>query len=338
MLLLLSLLAAAGHALSTLELRTSETHRIAVDAFYRADGALQEFLGGARGVPEPTRIVPLAGGHVALSSRPLLRLPAGERLFRVVSRATLAPPGGGAVRRAVGTVVVAGPSVRPPGALLLLGTLQVEGGSSRVDGRDDAGASGCSPSEPVTGLAVLADAPPPLPAELAVDGSPPVLLLDDLAEARRASGIDWAALLGAHGPEPTATVPGEPWPDAGSGGGDAHAWPVVRIEGDGRLDATHAGRGAILVTGDLELADGFAWEGLVLVGGDLRLAGPATVRGGTAAGLRALTGGEPGRAVISGGGADLRFHSCHAAAAAAALGLPPAARPGAWFEEMESWF
>lgn len=337
MLLLLSLLAAAGHALSTLELRTSETHRHSVAAFYLADGALQELLGEARGWPPAARSFSFPDGLATVSSRSLIRLPGGQRVFRVVSRAALSPSGGGWARKAVGTLVVAGAPVQPPGALLALGTLEADGGSGRLDGRDVAPDPGCPPTGAQAGLAVLAGSAPSLPADIAVEGDPPVLLLADAAQARVASAIDWPALLGPHGPEPTVRLPGGEAHEPATGDA-SDGWPVVRIDGPFRLDASHSGSGAILASGPLELAAGFTWDGLVLVEGSLHLSGPVTVFGGVAAGLGALVGREAGSVTTSGGGIRIEFHSCNVASAAASLALPPAARPGTWFEELEEWF
>ncbi len=337
MLLLTSLLAAAGHALSTLELRTSDAHRHAVDAFYRADGALQEYVGSLRGALEPASFS-FSGGVVVLSARKLLELPNGRSLHRVLSRSALTVPGGGITRRGVGSVVLTTGRLRLPAALLSFGTLDPAGGSAMLDGFDAAGASGCAASGEVAGLAVSAADPPALPPEVVVRGDPPVLVVGELAELRGMTGLDWTALLATFGPEATARVPAEPWPDGAGSGSDPTEWPVLRIQGPLRLDASHAGRGAILADGDLELADGFTWEGLILVEGGLVLSGAARVLGGVAAGLGLFAGRDPGTVTISGTGVELGVHSCHAAAAAAALDLPPAVLPGTWFEEMEAWF
>lgn len=337
MLLLLSLLAAAGHALSTLELRTSEAHRYAVATFYRADGTLQEYLGTLRGSPDPVTFS-FPDGDATVSARRLLEVPGGRSLFRIDSRATvLAPPDDRPVRRAVGTVAWTGARARPPGALVVSGTLGTGGGSGRVDGSDEAGAAGCPPPGPLAGLAVLAEDPPAPPGGLVVQGDPPVLALSDAAALRDTFGLQWAEMLATFGSEATAILPADPWPQVASEGA-GEGWPVIRIEGPYGLDASHGGRGAILADGDLELAAGFAWDGLILVDGHLTLAGPVRIRGAVAAGLGILAGRASGDVTLSGSGVDLRFHSCHAAAAAEALALPPAARPGTWFEEMEAWF
>lgn len=337
MLLLVSLLAAAGHALSTLELRTSEAHREAVEIFYRADGALQDYLGRLETAPGAAASVTVGGGAVALSARRLLTLPDGNSLHGIRSRATTAPAGEGTIRRGVGRVVVTAAEVRLPAALVTWGTLDAAGGSALVDGFDDAGVGGCLP-EPVAGLALPETSEPPSATQADLRGKPPILTLEDPARLRRVSGLDWPALLGAFGPRAAARVPEEPWPDASSEGAADNPWPVIRLQGDHSLDASHSGRGAIVADGDLHLADGFAWDGLVLVEGGLSLVGPVRIRGGVSAGLGTLAGREPGVVTISGSDVDVRFHSCHSAAAAEALILPPAAVPGTWFEEMESWF
>lgn len=340
MLLLVSLLAAAGHALSTLELRTSEAHREAVETFYRADGALQDYLGRLETAPGAAASVTVGGGAVALSARRLLALPDGRSLHGIRSWATTAPAGGGTIRRGVGRVIVTAGEVRLPAALVTSGTLDAADGSTLLDGLDDAGDAGCRSGASMAGLALPTAMEPPSPTQMDIRGEPPVLTLDDPSRLRRLSGLDWTALLEAFGPRAAARVPEEPWPGASPSpeGAAGDPWPVIRVQGTYHLDASHSGRGAILADGDLELADGFAWDGLVLVEGGLSLAGPVRIRGGIGAGLGALAGREPGAVTIFGAGVDVRFHSCHAAASAEALTLPPAAVPGTWFEEMESWF
>lgn len=337
MLLLVSLLAAAGHALSTLELRTSEAHRVAVQAFYLADGALQQQLGASRGAPDPATRFDFPEGSVAVAATPLLRLPGGEVLHRLLSRSALRGPADGVTRRGVGSVVVTAPDLRPPAALSLLGTLETVAGSARVDGGDGE-ATGCAPPGPVAGLAARAEALSHPPDEIRTEGDPPFLAFRDAAEAGAAWKLDWDAILGLYGPAADATVPPDPWPEAEMGGGAGPGFPVIRLRGPARLDAGHAGRGAIVADAGLELAAGFAWDGLVLVEGELLLSGPVRVRGAVAAGLGSLADRDPGALVLTGEGVDVRFHACHAADAAAALRLPPALRPGTWFEEMESWF
>lgn len=338
MLLLVSLLAAAGHALSTLELRTSEAHREAVAVFYRADGALQDYLGRLQTAPGPAVSVAVGGGSAAISARRLLALPDGRSLHGIRARAATAPAGGGSIRRGVGRVVVTAGDVRLPAALVTWGTLDAAAGSTVLDGFDHAADGGCLPGRSVAGLALPAASEPPSSTRVDARGEPPVLALEDASRLRRLSGVDWAALLEAFGPRAAARVPEEPWPVGSPEGGAGDLWPVIRVLDAHRLDGSHAGRGAIVADGHLELADGFAWDGLLLVEGHLSLVGPVRIRGGIAAGLGALAGRAPGAVTISGAGVDVRFHSCHATAAAEALTLPPVAVPGTWFEEMESWF
>lgn len=333
MIALLYLLAAAGFLLSRVDYRTSQAQRASVEAFYRADGALQEFLGTARGYPERPRTYRFAGGEATLSPELLLSLPGGDRIYRLRSRATLVPPEGGVARRAVGVSLLAVGPPSFPATLTYFNTLQSAGGSGTVSGLDGAPAPGCLPDS-AAGI-LLSGAGEPGDG-LVVSGSPPIRRLSGTDEVASLLGIRWESLRSTEEASADAVVPPGAWPDFGSV--DPGEWPVVYLTEPGRLDARHAGRGVLVALSDLELEESFRWEGVVLVGGRLWIAGPVRIEGAAVAGLDILLGREVPSSRLEGSGIDLRFHSCHVDASMAALGLPPVAFPGSWFEEMEALF
>ncbi|MFQ5680306.1 MAG: hypothetical protein ACE5HP_12715 [Gemmatimonadota bacterium] len=327
---LLSLLATAGWVLSVIELRRSQTHRAAVEAFYAADGALQAFV-GASPVPLDSAtpyMYRIAGAATTVSLEPLLDLENGDLLMRAMARAFLRPPEGGKVRRSVGSVLLVLPELRPPGAMTLWNTLQSAGSSGTVSGLDAAPAPGCLTSPDVAGIAGLS-APPSL-GGLTLLGNPPVVQLSSASALADSTGLRWRALVGPGGPRPDAEWPRDPWPLTPPG----ERWPLIKLARGASLGQAESGRGALLATGELELSDGFSWEGILLVAGAVRITGRVRITGALLAGLDSVLGApQPGNELAS-DDVQILFHSCNVVTAARRLALPLTPVPGSWYEEM----
>lgn len=329
---LLYLLATAGYSLSVIELRRSQAHRASVEAFYAANGALQQFVGEFPvpvATPDSYSYV-IARAETTVSTQPLLKLDNGDLLQRVISRATLRPPEGGDFRRSVGLTLLVMPRLQPPAALTVVNTLQSTVSSGVISGFDVASPPGCANDPSSAGIVALPGGFDPNNGTLLLLGDPPYLELPTRRDLARVSGLRWRALMDPDGPPRDVRWPEEPWPAFVP----ASRWPIIELTASTRLDAAQSGRGAILARGDLELAKDFRWEGLILVGGALRITGPVRVEGGVMAGLDALTGAPVSGHVVEGDGVELRFHSCHLREATRALALQSVALPGSWYEWM----
>ncbi|WP_420636104.1 hypothetical protein [Candidatus Palauibacter sp.] len=323
-LLLVSLLAASGFLITWLEGQSARAFARATEAFYVAEGGLATALALAEGPNPSVPPVGLGGGTATVTFEPLIDLRPGETVFRVESRGEIVS-GGATFERSVGQLMwVAGPP-RLPGALVLFGGVSGPPPEGAISGLDPLGGACPEQPSPVAGVAYWGGPPPAPDSLLTISGSPPDQWIPGSVSVAAETGIRWTELLATWGPEPDATVPPDPWPGPGLGGG----WPSIRIPGSATLGAASSGRGALVVEGDLTLDGGFAWNGLILVGGALLLNGDISVRGTLASGIE---GGLGVAADFAGHTIDLRFDACAVATAARRLTAPAAAIPGTWYE------
>lgn len=316
----------------------SRAYRASVEAFYLADGGLEERVASLAAVGPSGETVYDAstgagphhggGGVARVAWERLLALPgAGAEagaILRVTSTGTAAAPDKGPARRLVGRLVLLPPAPVPPAALTTLAGASVSGDVA-ISGIDVASPACPGAAGPRGGVAI--------PTPEALQGSPstlegdPALLVGEPAGARA-----WSAALaapeGGAREEEDASPPGpdEPPPD-----GDAE-WAIVRLgPGPASLRAGDGGRGAIIAEGDLSLEEGFRWEGLLFVRGALRVAGDVRILGAVVAGLDRAADAEPAASALQ-GPVEVRWHSCHVETAAAALRPPAIPIPGTWFE------
>ena len=145
-------------------------------------------------------------------------------------------------------------------------------------------------------------------------GTPQVKYLGDAASAQGAVDIDWAAIYNM-----TADItydliiPTGLWPTATMWANPDY-WPTIRINGDYTI--TSAGRGTLIVTGNLNMNGvGAKWEGVVLIGGVLTSNGDAGVNGATVTGLNTMLGMSVPISDIGNGQKSYKFNSCNTARA-----------------------
>lgn len=181
-------------------------------------------------------------------------------------------------------------------------------------------------------------------------GSPGVdstLLLDTL---ERRAGIDWNAIQNFDAIPADITIPPGFFPASGVFA-DTSYWPVIRAKGN--LTTPHgAGRGILIVDGDLTLDFDDNWVGIVLVGGRLKLRAAGTISGVVLSGLdRTLpdSANPPaGYAVdndsiipatflgVSVQFKQVEYNSCNAARAAKRLSMY-FAWPNTWMDNVAVW-
>ena len=108
----------------------------------------------------------------------------------------------------------------------------------------------------------------------------------------------------------------------------ADSFPVVRRQGDLTAGSSWAGRGVLIVTGELYMSSGFSWEGIILAG---ELSSQwwswPVVRGTLIGGLNA-----PNPNVQYRFGGDFRYNSCHVYAANESLSYLEALDDTLWEE------
>ncbi len=317
-LVLLGLICGAGFLLSWIDLRSARGFEAGTRALFVAEGGLATALAGLGRPAAPVDTVPIGGDTAVVAWEPLLDIAAGETLYRVTSRGSVRLEGLPLVRE-IFQVVWAGDPPRTPAALFVAGPV-LGSPSGRISGLDGSVCTGGDAAGAMaTGPGIVGTPPGPR-----LEGAPPWRTFPPAGSVPASTGIRWVDLVGPEAAAPDATVPPDPWPPGGTG------WPVVRHAPAGPVGRAGAGRGTLLVDGDLDLADGFAWQGLVLAGGSIRFLGDATIRGSVLAGLDPA---RPGSSVDLGAGRlDLVLDRCIVTAAAARLAPRPAAVRGTWRE------
>lgn len=339
---------------STLETRVSRALVHATRARAAAESAARAALTGWD-APAHRRLAPGTAVDVAVAPDALdpdvhaharvVRLAGG--LFLIRAEAEIRPPAGAGAHAAVGLLTRAlhpaefGPdfsaAVSAAGPVVLLPGAVVDGAGSA----EPAATPDCPPdpllgvpSGPRAGIAI-ADAPLlRVEPSAALHGAPPLEIAAHLADSAAFSGLGplgmvdvtrLADRLVAEGLDLTAG-PGGDGCDVGSAGAGSLDGAVgsagAPCSGDaqlifspGRLTVSGAGRGVLVVDGDLELAPGAAFAGAILATGRLTLAPGASVTGAVRAREASIAGA-------------IRFDACALARAfAEAPGLNRPLRP-----------
>jgi len=311
----LSIMAAAGFLMAGLANESAESHQLGVRAFHIAEAGLEELLGSTRGAPPPTSGFAQADGTASLRSEQLLALPYFERIFRVESTGISSSPRFGLARRTVGALLHVSDPPRFGAALLAAHELDGAGATGTISGTDR-GAACPGGRHPGVVAGLTAATGVSAGSGIVLSGAPPRATTSSPVRPRRLSGLDWEALLGSFGPLALGSaLPG---------------WPVVGLPPAPVLGAGGSGRGTVIARGDLILDPGFAWRGAILVGGRLIVRGSIRIRGAVAVGLDSATRADT--TVLGPGPINLVFDACAADSASASVAVPPAVRPGSWFE------
>lgn len=193
------------------------------------------------------------------------------------------------------------------------GTMQVHAGWTSLTGLRKNGAAGslsgvdaCGVESSVAGVAV-----PGSPGYSGhtgpVNGSPPIENLGATPEdAADEVHIHWAGIVDGSALEPDYVYPGDGWPS------DFNDWPVVYVDNPGAgFSLPTAGRGTLIVRGDLTISGSRSWDGIVLVGGELTSNGNNKVRGATITGLNVKLGESPGESDVGNGNKSYVYDSCN---------------------------
>ncbi|HKV70132.1 MAG TPA: pilus assembly PilX N-terminal domain-containing protein [Gemmatimonadales bacterium] len=312
----LSVLIAAGIATAGSEARVNANQQSNVDAFALAENGLELFLVkrdsfGFVTVPpaasESTRVTYTTGYADVVLTR--IRNDAVNGRYSYVVRshgvntqATLS--GTAQAERSVAEYAVWKTSQLSvlAGWTSLTG-LQKNGNSGALTGDD-----GCNPADTVAGVAVPTSPGYSGPSG-PVSGNPPVRDLGTQGHADSAVGIDWNGIVNGGALTPDIVIPGGSWPASFP----ANYWPVIYVVGNYTLPG--AGQGTLIVTGDLTISGSRQWNGIVMAGGNLTSNGNNTVEGTVISGLNVLLGQTVAQASIGNGTKTYQYNSCNIASA-----------------------
>jgi hypothetical protein len=328
MMALLALALTAGFSRVSEERRIVGDQQAQVDALAVAESGLERFVALLDTMPveDDSVAIPIGPRDTAFVAILGIRKSAASRLYVIRSRGVShsAPRFGASTPPAQRTVAQYASwqavSMSVLSAWTAISGLRSEGGNGLLNGSD-----ACGSAPDVAGIAVPVSVPlsgfngfdaPPNPI-----GTPPIAYIGgDPTAAAGAIPIDWNSIVNGTVLRPDFTITGTPdWPPF-----DAAKWPVIRVDGNVTLAGGESGQGMIVVTGDLTLAAPFDWKGVILVGRRLTVSGTApVVRGAIVSGLDFKLGAafdESRSGQNASDRIDLRYDSCHIAAALARYG------------------
>lgn len=331
----LTILGAAGLAITTDDLRQSENVQASTEAFYAADAGLQRYLGDSND-GSSTVAYTVGAADVTVTPTALTTLAGGQGMFRVRSVASLANPDGTTTSRAVSALAVYKPGspLTVTAALASGSGLHKNGGSGEISGEDLASASDpkCpqAPGPDVAGVTVPTDGYTQDGGGTVPDSIDYETTGEDVVNG---TGVDWAD-LSAGGGSPDYAVPPDAWPDFDALPDDE--WPVIYVDGNVDVAPEHSGRGTIIVSDNLTMSGSFEWDGIILVGGYMTSNGYQTVTGGMITGLNILLGETVPTSDIGNGNKKFLYNSCYVKLASEELlgGSGMAMVPGSWTEEI----
>lgn len=337
----LTVLAAAGLTMTTVEIRHSENVQASTEAFYAADAGLQQYLGSSAD-GSSTDTFTVGSSTVIVTPTLVSNLLGGQPMYRLRSVATHTAGASVSTSRAVSAlgiyVASTGTPVTVTAAIASGNGLHKNGAAGTISGFDNADISDpyCSegPGADIAGVTV----PPGGYDQNGPDtpeGDPDIDDSQNGLELLEDTGIDWESL--SQYPDADYTVPPDSWPDFALLPVDD--WPVIFIDGDGHLNGGNNGRGTIIMTGDVIFSGNFVWYGLIMAGGTMTSNGTTDLEGALITGLNILLGDST--AVVSDigvGDKNFQYNSCYLKLAAEGMGGGGnnglALVPGSWLEEI----
>jgi len=283
----LTILLAAGFAALSSERRVHANDEAALDAFTLAETGLELFIAkrdsfGFKAAPpavsESTRIA-LGGGYA-------------DVILRRIRNDTVAGRYGYAVR-SHGVSTVASLSGTPQAertvaeyAVWQAGSMNVLAGWTSLSGLHKNGSSDMGSGADQCGKQ-------PAVAGVAVPGNP---------------GYTQNAVT------PDITIPPAAWPSFSN----PSYWPTILVKGDFALPGN--GQGTLIVTGSLTISGNITWDGVLLVGDNLTSNGNNAVNGATVTGLNVKLGATLPQGDVGNGTKSFNYNSCNIAKAMAAMG------------------
>lgn len=334
-----TILGAAGLAISTDDIRQSENLGAATEAFYAADAGLQRYLGESNNGSSAASYT-IGSSSVTVTPTAFTTLAGGQGMFRVRSVANHTDARGAVTTRAVSALAIyrSGATITTKAALASGTGLLKNGGSGVISGEDLASPGDLlcpgSPSGNVAGVSVPPGGYTQDGGESVPAGDPPIDDSQAAADLLEATNVPWADLHDNGGDIADYRVPPDAWPDFDTL--DDDEWPVIYVDDNLEVAPEDSGRGTIIVTGNLAMNGSFEWDGIILAGGYMTSNGYQTITGATITGLNILLDESVPTSDVGNGNKKFLYNSCYVAAASETLlgGGGLAIVPGSWTEEM----
>ena len=131
-------------------------------------------------------------------------------------------------------------------------------------------------------------------------GNPPYDTLKTFSQDSAASKMDWAGITSGTSMQADidiTTSTASNYPSTSTFSNDSNYWPIIHVHNrqaspnwNGNFTLPSAGRGILVVDGDLTISGSNQWDGVILVGGQLTSNGNNVTSGTVMAGLNRLIG------------------------------------------------
>ena len=131
-------------------------------------------------------------------------------------------------------------------------------------------------------------------------GNPPYDTLKTFSQDSAASKMDWAGITSGTSMQADidiTTSTASNYPSTSTFSNDSNYWPIIHVHNrqvspnwNGDFTLPSAGRGILVVDGDLTISGSNQWDGVILVGGQLTSNGNNVTSGTVMAGLNRLIG------------------------------------------------
>ena len=170
----------------------------------------------------------------------------------------------------------------------------VKNGTGDIDGIDR-----CGSGTNVAGISVPqynGQADMQINGNFSPTGNPPYDTTKTFAQESAAVKMDWASIKSGAAVPADIVIGSSAFPTTATFAADTNYWPVIHVTNGATTTPfvlPNAGRGMLIIDGNLSINGSNQWDGVILVGGVLTSNGNNVSEGATLSGLNALTGTRP---------------------------------------------
>ena len=196
------------------------------------------------------------------------------------------------------------------------------------------------PWDPATGRADLSIAG----NSFVPTGNPPYDTTSTFSAESAKVKLDWKTIKtgAAVAPDILITSTSGTFPSTATFAADTNYWPVIRVDSTvSSFTLPNAGRGMLIIEGDLTINGSNQWDGVILVGGVLTSNGNNVSEGATLSGLNYLIGAHPGPSTATdnaqaNGTKSYVYNSCSVAKATSAMARYTM-MPNTWMDNLAGY-
>ena len=175
-------------------------------------------------------------------------------------------------------------------------------------------------------------------------GSPPYDTLGTFAQVSSAVKINWASITAGTALPFDVIIGTGTFPAAATFAADTNYWPIIHVTNNpgGAFTLPNAGRGMLVIDGDLIINGSNQWYGVIMVGGVITSNGNNVSQGATLSGLNTLLPGAPvppastADAAIANGTKSYVYDTCSVAKATSSMARY-SMLPNTWMDNLPGY-